>query len=74
MLRARRAPLFVVLALTLGCGASAAPPATPVAEGRACTLDTDCAPGLACCYPCGVEGCENVCMHVEPGSGCPAIP
>jgi hypothetical protein len=21
-----------------------------------------CAPGLQCCYPCGIEGCDSVCM------------
>lgn len=70
----RLVPLFAVVALTLGCGAAPAAPATPVAEGHACTSDADCASGLACCYPCGVEGCRDVCMHVEPGAGCPEIP
>lgn len=22
-----------------------------------------CGPGLSCCYPCGVEGCDSVCME-----------
>ena len=22
----------------------------------------ECNPGLSCCYPCGVEGCDSVCM------------
>jgi hypothetical protein len=25
-------------------------------------IDRPCAPGLQCCYPCGVEGCDSVCM------------
>jgi hypothetical protein len=22
-----------------------------------------CAPGLNCCYPCGIDGCDSVCMR-----------
>ncbi len=22
-----------------------------------------CAPGLRCCYPCGIPGCDSVCMR-----------
>ena len=22
----------------------------------------DCGPGLNCCYPCGIDGCDSVCM------------
>lgn len=31
-----------------------------------------CAPGLVCCYPCGIEGCVNRCRVPcgEPGPGC----
>ena len=40
----------------------------------------DCAVGLVCCYPCGIEGCDNVCMEpcdaTEPwcAGGCPMYP
>jgi hypothetical protein len=33
----------------------------------------DCAPGLLCCYPCGIPGCMNRCT--EPMNGrCPLVP
>ncbi len=44
----------------------------PASDGSACE------PGLACCYPCGIEGCTNQCM--EPcfddwcSGGCPMYP
>lgn len=22
----------------------------------------ECGPGLNCCYPCGIDGCDSVCM------------
>ena len=24
-----------------------------------------CGPGLNCCYPCGIDGCDSVCMRGE---------
>lgn len=40
-------------------------------EGEVCTPDPDpCAPGLLCCYPCGVPGCEFRCSQPAPGGGC----
>jgi len=66
----------LVLVVLAGCGSST-PPATRSPPGRAgtgCSSDAECGPGLSCCYPCGVDGCENACMSVEPGAGCPAIP
>lgn len=24
-----------------------------------------CAPGLFCCYPCGIDGCDSVCHTAE---------
>ena len=37
-----------------------------------------CAPGLACCYPCGIPGCASRCaVPCDAGScagGCPLIP
>ena len=26
----------------------------------------DCGPGLSCCYPCGIDGCDSVCMTSCP--------
>jgi hypothetical protein len=28
-----------------------------------------CGPGLMCCYPCGIPGCDSVCKKT-----CPAVP
>jgi hypothetical protein len=33
----------------------------------------ECQPGLTCCYPCGIDGCDDVCMDTH-GGGCPKIP
>jgi hypothetical protein len=29
----------------------------------------ECEPGLMCCYPCGIPGCDSVCKKT-----CPAVP
>jgi hypothetical protein len=43
--------------------------------GSACRTTDDCAPGLLCCYPCGIDGCMNVCTRPLPGTHrCPLIP
>jgi hypothetical protein len=35
-----------------------------------------CAPGLVCCYPCGMAGCVDQCRVPDPSwtDGCPAYP
>jgi hypothetical protein len=42
------------------------------------TVAVACAPGLACCYPCGIPGCASRCaVPCDAGScagGCPLIP
>ena len=50
-------------------------------DGDLCGYDIpgECAEGLACCYPCGIAGCQNVCTPVcwdEPwcAGGCPMYP
>ena len=49
-------------------------PCGPSAAGLAC------APGLACCYPCGIPGCSNRCQTPCPAgspgcfNGCPLVP
>ena len=37
-----------------------------------CTDDGQCAAGLLCCYPCGIDGCDFVCEPTcSPGTpGC----
>lgn len=41
--------------------------------GAACTADSNCSQGLKCCYPCGVQGCQNVCTTPLNGA-CPLVP
>lgn len=31
----------------------------------------DCGPGLNCCYPCGIDGCDSVCMAGDCPTGMP---
>ena len=50
-----------------------APAGDTLVPGEVCgTGDAQCAPGLACCYPCGVGGCERVCeVACDPSTpGC----
>jgi hypothetical protein len=41
-------------------------------------LPPPCETGLKCCYPCGVDGCENICMvpctDGACAGGCPLFP
>ena len=51
-------------------------------EGDVCGsgVSGQCAPGLECCYPCGIQGCDFVCTvpcdESEPwcAGGCPQYP
>ncbi len=48
-------------------------------EGDLCGGDLGaCGPGLSCCYPCGIEGCDFVCMPTCDdewcSGGCPMYP
>jgi len=50
-------------------------------EGQLCgssANDAMCGPGLACCYPCGIRGCDFVCTVAcdpsEPGCANGCIP
>lgn len=45
-------------------------------EGAVCQNMPDaCAPGLLCCYPCGVPDCENKCLKPDPNTDmCPLFP
>jgi hypothetical protein len=38
-----------------------------------CSSNADCPTGQLCCYPCGVEGCDFVCMTPVRGR-CPFFP
>lgn len=33
---------------------------------RGSAVAVACGPGLSCCYPCGIEGCDSVCMSACP--------
>ena len=39
-----------------------------------CTSNDQCPTGQLCCYPCGIEGCENVCMPPWKNGECPLFP
>jgi len=39
-----------------------------------CNTDANCPTGQLCCYPCGIEGCHNVCMTPFRGGECPLFP
>lgn len=67
------------------CSAPTFPPADAGADGGAdagglpagelCSSDAACAPGLLCCYPCGIPGCMNRCGAPDPRTGrCPLLP
>jgi hypothetical protein len=47
---------------------------TGLDAGSACTSDTQCGPGLKCCYPCGVQGCTNQCITPQANGTCPLYP
>jgi hypothetical protein len=65
----RFAIAFVLLAL-----AALVPPAQSLAQTIYCTSDDDCPTGQLCCYPCGIDGCQNVCMTPWRGGECPVFP
>jgi hypothetical protein len=44
------------------------------AQGTPCTDSNQCNSGLKCCYPCGVQGCENQCIPPDPSGNCPLFP
>jgi len=40
--------------------------------GDVCDETADaCGAGLACCYPCGIPGCDFECVPADTGGGCP---
>ena len=38
-----------------------------------CGDDDDCPQGQLCCYPCGIDGCDFVCMDPDRRGRCPLI-
>ena len=43
-------------------------------SGEQCGASEECKTGLLCCYPCGIQGCENECMAPDPNGQCPLFP
>jgi len=45
----------------------------PTLLSTSCTSSSQCPSGQLCCYPCGIDGCSNVCMNPVRGH-CPFFP
>jgi hypothetical protein len=45
----------------------------PTFLSTSCTSSSQCPTGQLCCYPCGIDGCSNVCMNPVRGH-CPFFP
>src|SRR5262245_27101138 len=60
------------LATLPGPAAPSLPP-TPQFLTTTCTSNADCPTGKLCCYPCGIDGCDRVCMTPIRGH-CPLFP
>ncbi len=45
----------------------------PAFLSTSCTSSSQCPTGQLCCYPCGIDGCTNVCMNPMRGH-CPFFP
>ena len=63
---------------TLAAGQSAAPDLAGLLPAptflTTCTDDSECPPGQLCCYPCGIDGCDFVCMVPPRPHRCPFFP
>ena len=55
------APSSVAAFLATLSGADTMPPA-PRFLTTTCQSNDDCSMGQICCYPCGIDGCEFICM------------
>ena len=55
------APSSVTAFLATLSGADTMPPA-PRFLTTTCHSNDECPTGQICCYPCGIEGCEFICM------------
>jgi hypothetical protein len=45
----------------------------PTFLATSCTSSSQCPTGQLCCYPCGIDGCTNVCTTPVRGH-CPFYP
>ena len=65
------APVADFLATLPGVPATGTP--SPTFLSTLCNTSADCPAGQLCCYPCGIDGCHNVCMNPVKGR-CPLFP
>jgi hypothetical protein len=56
---------------TLSAGEALQP--LPTFLSTVCTDSSQCPAGQLCCYPCGIDGCDFVCMTVVRNR-CPFFP
>ena len=61
---------------TLSGGQSNAPvlASTLAFQWITCTDNDECPEGQLCCYPCGIDGCDFVCMDPDRRGRCPVFP
>lgn len=45
-----------------------------LAAGAACSSGDTCGGGTKCCYPCGIQGCQNRCITPMASGQCPMFP
>ncbi|MDP9120440.1 MAG: hypothetical protein M3O15_03585 [Acidobacteriota bacterium] len=50
-----------------------APNGSKALASKTCTSNSDCPAGTLCCYPCGIPGCQNMCIAPLHGH-CPFFP
>jgi hypothetical protein len=55
---------------TLGALPEGVQPIEPRPLSTFCVTNADCPTGQLCCYPCGIDGCSNICMKPVKGR-CP---
>lgn len=46
---------------------------SPKLASTTCTDHSQCPTGQLCCYPCGIDGCDKICMTPVRGR-CPFFP
>jgi hypothetical protein len=69
--QAQPAPNVAAFLASLPGSVSSNLPPAPQFLSTLCNTSADCPSGQLCCYPCGIDGCHNVCMKV---TRCPHFP
>ena len=67
-----RVLLLAALLSLLALGSGLLTP-RPVFAATVCTSSTQCPKNQLCCYPCGIDGCDRICMDTRNGR-CPFFP